>query len=212
MGTTGRATGVRRATGARRAALALAAVVAMALAGAACGQPVVTPTPLYTAVHIGPTPWASGTTGQYGLHIDPSLFGKLPRQVGALPIVEDAESESVAMDNADLAKTFDGYAAGSIGDVVDDNWLKLMVGHFRPENQNADVLSAWVDQYAAGACSQANAVSSSTQETINGFIVDLATCGGGPVVYTVLLDNQVVLSMFDFGPKHYGRQLIEAIY
>jgi hypothetical protein len=74
------------------------------------------------------------------------------------------------------------------------------------------VLSAWIDQYAAGACSQANAVSSSTQETINGLIVDVATCGGGPIVYTVLLDNQVVLSMFDFGPKQLGRKLIEAIY
>jgi hypothetical protein len=31
-------------------------------------------------------------------------------------------------------------------------------------------------------------------------------------VYTVLLDDQVVLSMFDFGPKQLGRQLIEAIY
>jgi hypothetical protein len=202
-----------RARGVGHATFVLAALLALlAVAGSACDQAVATPTQRYTAVPIGPTPWASGTTGQYGLHIDPSLFGKLPHQVGAQPIVEDAESESVAMDNADLARTFDGYAAGSIGELGDDNWLKLMVAHFRPENQNTDVLSAWIDQYAAGACSQANAVSSSTQETINGFIVDVATCGGGPVVYTVLLDDQVVLSMFDFGPKQLGRQLIEAIY
>jgi hypothetical protein len=189
-----------------------AALAVVALAGAACDQATVTPAPLYTAYHIGPTPWASGTTGQYGLHIDPSLLGRIPRQVGAQPIVEDAATELVALDNADLARTFDNYASGSIGDVVDANWLKLTLAHFRPEYQDPDVLSAWADQYAAGACSQANAVASSKQETINLFVVYEATCAGGPVVYTVLLDNQVVLSMFDLGPKDLGRRLIEAIY
>jgi hypothetical protein len=203
----------RRALGMGRTTLALGALItAIAVAGAACNGAGPTPTSRYTVVPIGATAWPSGTTGQYGLHIDPSLLARLPKSVVAKPLVEDAESESVAMDNADLAKTFDGYASAKIGEIGDDNWLKLVVGHFRIANQTPDVYSAWVDQYAAGACSQADGVSSTTQQTINDWFVDVATCGGGPIVYTLSPSEGVVLSMFEFGPRQLGRQLIVALY
>jgi hypothetical protein len=207
------ATGSGRAAGFGRATLALVgALVIAAVAVTACAQPGPTPEPQYTSLLIGATPWPSGTTGQYGLHIDPSLLGKLPRSVDAEPLLEDAESESVALDNADLAKTFDGYAAASIGEVGDADWLNLAIGHFQPDNQTPDVYSAWVDQYATGACSQADGVSSATQSTINDWLVDVATCGGGPTVYTLSLGGGVVLSMFGYGPRDLGRQLIGALY
>jgi hypothetical protein len=200
-------------------ALALAAVLAVsALAAAACG-PAATPTaPLYTEVPIGPTPWPSGTTGHYGLHIDPSLLARLPKSVDAYPIVEDPDSDSAAMDDPNLATTFDGYAAARIGEPADDNWLVLAIGHFKPvlpspgESDSPDLLESWVADYAAGACSQANGVASTNQETINFWIVDTATCAGGPVVYTLSLGKGVVLSMFDLGPRDLGRKLIQAIY
>jgi hypothetical protein len=196
-----------------RSAAALAALLAtLTLIGAACAQPAVSPTPFYTAFPIGPTPWPSGTVGQYGLHIDPSLLGMLPKMVGAQPLVENAQFESIAMDSSDTALAFDRYAAASIGEIGDDDWLNLMLGHFQTAYQTPDALSTWVDDYAAAACSQANAVSASTQETINGFIVDVATCAGGPIAYTLLLDNEVVLSMTELGPHQLGRQLIGEIY
>jgi hypothetical protein len=184
----------------------------MTLAAAACGPGSATPTPFDTEVPIGPTPWPSGTTGQYGLHIDPSLLAKLPETVDAYPLVEDPISEGSDMQDPDLAKTFDRFAAAAIGDVGADNWLNVAIGHLKPAAQSSDVYQAWVAQYAAGACSQANGVAATTQSTINDWPVDVATCGGGPLVYTLQLPDGVILSMFGMGSRDLGRKLIEAIY
>ena len=199
--------------------MALAAMlVVAALTAAACG-PTATPTvPFFTQVPIGATPWANGTIGQYGLHIDPSLLARLPKSVDAYPIVEDPDNESVYMDDTDRSSVFDRLAAARIGDPANDNWLVLEIGHLKPALQSPgasdapDVLESWISDYAAQACSQASGVADSSQETINFWIVDKSSCGGGPVVYTFSLGNGVVLSMFGFGPLDLGRRLINAIY
>jgi len=186
-------------------------LLAGALVGAGCA-PAVTPTlPLYTEVPIGPTAWPAGTIGQYGLHIDPTLLARLPATVDAYQIVEDPDSESVAMGDPDLARTFDRYSAARIGEIGDTNWLALVIGHFSA-SAGSDAYSGWVDDYATGACSQANGVVDQGQETINFWNVDTATCGGGPVVYTLSLQNGIVLSMFGFGPLDLGRRLIDSLY
>ena len=190
--------------------VAALAVAAIALAG--CAGAAASPTPAYTAVPIGPTAWPSGTTGQYGLRIDPSLLGKLPAHAGALPITEDAGSESAVLDDADAAKTIDRYVAASAGGLGDPDWLNIAVVHFKTESQNPDVYSAWVEQYAEGACSQANDVSGTDQQDIGNFRVDISTCAGGITVYTFQRGDWVVVSMYEFGPKHIGRALIAAIY
>jgi hypothetical protein len=185
----------------------------MAVAGAACDIPA--PTPEYTAVPIGATPWPHGTTGQYGLHIDPTLLDKLPHSVSAQPLVEGADLESVALDDADLAKTFDAYAAAAIGVIGDTDWLYVAIGHFKADPQSdayPDAYAAWIDQYATGSCSQANGVSETSQETINDWIVDVAKCRGGPIVYSLSLGGGIVLSMFGVGPRDLGRKLIGALY
>jgi hypothetical protein len=184
----------------------------VAIASAAC-SPGPTSTPSETQIAPASSAWPSGTTGQYGLHIDPSLLGRLPRTVGADPLVEDTSGELAALDDADLARTFDNYAAAAIGVIgVDDNWLQLVIGHLRPESQSADVQTAWISEYATGACSQADGVSNSSQSTINGWVVDVATCAGGPIVYTLSLGNGTILSMFGLGPKDLGKMLIGALY
>ena len=197
-----------------RTTLVLAALLAaVAVAGAACDFSA--PTPQFTAVPIGATPWPHGTTGQYGLHIDPTLLAKLPHSVSAQPFVEAADLESIAMDDADLAKTFDAYAAAEIGAIGDTDWLYVAIGHFKVDSQSdayPDTYSAWVDQYAQGSCSQANGVSDTSQETINNWIVDVANCRGGPVVYSLSLGGGIVLSMFGAGPRQLGRKLIGALY
>ncbi|HEU6440184.1 MAG TPA: hypothetical protein VFC12_07080 [Terriglobales bacterium] len=190
----------------------LAALIVAAVALAGCGGAVASPSPTYTAVPIGPTAWPSGTTGQYGLRIDPSLLGKLPAHAGALPITEDAGSESIVLDDADAAKTLDRYVAASAGGPGDPDWLNIAVVHFKPESQNVDVYSAWVDQYAKGACSQASGVSGTDQQDIGHSTVDVSTCAGGLTVYTFQRGDGVVVSMYELGPKHIGRALIESIY
>jgi len=191
----------------------VAALAVAAIALAACGGGVVSPSPTYTAVPIGPTAWPSGTTGQYGLRIDPSLLAKLPSHAGALPITEDAGSESTVLDDANTANTLDRYVAASAGDILSPDWLEIAIGHFKPDSQNGDVYSAWVVQYAQGACSQVSGgVSGPDQQDIGNFIVDVSTCAGGITVYTFQRGDWVVVSMYEFGPKHIGRALIAAIY
>ena len=202
------AAGSGRAAPTRAAAL-LAAVAIVATLVAACGQ--ASATPLATEVPIGATAWPSGTTGQYGLHIDPSLLGRLPRNVGAYPLVENADGETAALSDPDLAKTFDNYAAAAIGVIGDVNTLQLVIGHFRPDMQTADVYTAWVSEYATGACSQADGVAGSGQQTINNWVVDVSTCAGGPVVYTLTLGNGTIVSMFGLGAKDLGRVLIQSL-
>ena len=190
----------------------VAALAVAAIALAACGGGVVSPSPTYTAVPIGPTAWPSGTTGQYGLRIDPSLLAKLPSHAGALPITEDAGSESIVLDDADAAKTLDRYAAASAGGIGDPDWLNIAVVHFKTESQNEDVYSNWVEQYAVGACSHAGGVSGSDRKEIGDYTVDISTCAGGITVYTLQRGDWIVVSMYEFGPKHIGRALITAIY
>jgi hypothetical protein len=181
---------------------------------AACGisPPTVAP-PAYTAVPVGPTVWPSGTVGRYGLRIDPSLMGKLPASVGALAIVENPGIESQVLDDADLANSFDGYAAASIGSLDDPDWLYIAIGRLKPDKQNnADFYLAWVDEYATGACSQAGGVASSSQQDINDWKVDVSTCNGGPLVYTLSLGKGLLLSMYGLGPRDLGRKLIESLH
>ena len=192
------------------AALAIL-LIGATLAIAAC-SPSESPGPNYTAFPIGPTAWASGTTGQYGLHIDPSLLGKLPRTVAAQPLVEDAGLETSAMDNADLAKTFDNYAAASVGQVGGTDWFSLSIGHARDQSTESDILPAWASEFATGSCSQADGVATSSQEYIGDYLVDESICGGGPMVYTLSLGEGLILSVFEGGTHHWGRQLIQAIY
>jgi hypothetical protein len=184
----------------------------MSLVAAACSPATATPTPSDSEILIGPTPWPSGTVGQYGLHIDPSLLARLPETVDAYPLVEDTVTEGTDMADPDLAKTYDRFAAAAIGVITDDDWLNVAIGHLKPEAQTADVYQAWVAQYASGACSQANGVATTSQTTINDWSVDVANCGGGPVVYTLQLSDGLILSMFGMGSRNLGRQLIEAIY
>ncbi len=190
--------------------------VVVALVAGGCNSTTSTPTPAFTEVPIGPTPFPHGTVGQFGLRIDPTLLAKLPKTVDAFPIVEDADTESQAMDNSDLANTLDSYAAAAIGTISDDDWLNIVIGHFKSYDSSPatypDIWAAWVDQYATGACSQANSVSGTAQQTIGDFVVDTATCGGGPVVYSLPLGNGYFVSMFGYGPRDLGRQLIQALY
>ena len=181
----------------------------MALTLAACSPATSTPVPAtYTAVPIEQTAWPGGTVGQYGLHIVPSLLGRLPRTVATMPLVEDATSEEQDMASADLPKYFVSYAAGAIGVVGDTNWLNVAIGVLKADAQTADFYSSWVTEYSTGACSQADGVSGTSQETIGDWNVDVSTCAGGPVVYILMLDNETLLSMWGIGPRDLGRTLI----
>jgi hypothetical protein len=195
--------------------LAVALVAAIASIAAGCGSSPSTPTDLYTAFPIGPTPWPAGTVGQYGLHIVPSLLSRLPPAVGGVVLKEDAQQEAVEMDDQAASQTLDGYAAAEAGgpDLVDvADWLKLSIVQFKPDYQNGDVYASWIDQYATLACSQANGVASTGQETINNWTVDTAVCAGGPNVYSLSLGNGQYLSMFGLGPKDLGRVLIQYLH
>jgi hypothetical protein len=197
---------------ARPAVLLVAVAALLALAAGACGTTVATPSPDQTSVPIGPTPWPSGTVGQYGLRIDPSLLKRLPIAVGGIALVEDAGTEAVEMDDPALPTKVDSLAAAMAGDVLDPNFLRVEVVRFKPMAQDADVYSQWIDDFAAGVCAQANGVGDSSQDTINGWFVDITTCNGGPIAYSLSLGDGEYLSMFDNGPKGLGRMLLSNLF
>jgi hypothetical protein len=186
----------------------LAAVcLGLSLVAAGCDAGVATPTPFHTAIPLRPTAWPQGTVGQYGLRIDPTLLADLPFAVSGNTIEEDAQTEIGSMDDPNLPKTFDSYAAGMINEIGASVWLSLAVGHRK--SLDPDVYQAWVDSWAALACSQASGVQSAGQETIGNWLVDTATCNGKVNVYTLAWSNDRILSMFGAGSGDLGRLLIE---
>jgi len=189
----------------------LAGLAAVAVAASGCGTSVATTTPGATTVRIGVTPWPNGTVGRYGLRIDPTLLSKLPAQVGGNPIVESADAEAQDLDNPDLPASFDGIAEGGLGDITDANWLRVSIGRLRPEAQTDDFYANWTDQYDQGVCSQADGVASVQQQTIADRSVEVATCKGGVIAYTVRIADDILVSAQDLGPRRLGRQLIEAL-
>jgi len=198
---------------ARRFPLAaiLAGLAAVTVLASGCGTSVATTTPETTTVQIGATPWPNGTVGRYGLRIDPTLLSKLPALVGGNPIVQSADAEAQDLENPDLPANFDGIAEGGIGDITDANWLRVSIGRLRPEAQTDDFYSNWTDQYAQGVCSQADGVASVQQETIADRSVEVATCKGGVIAYTVRIADDILVSAQDLGPRRLGRQLMEAL-
>ena len=209
------------------AVLLAAVLTVVALGSAACSPEATATVPFFTQVPIGPTPWASGTTGQYGLHIAPSLLGRLPATIDAYPLVEDPTNEEVYLDDTTRSQTFDNLAAAKIGDPGDDDWLVLEIAHLKPVTEStsspagpsasdgsdtSDPLQTWIPYFQAQACSQADGVASTSQETINFWLVDEAQCGGGPTVYILPLGDGNVISMFGFGPLDLGRRLINSLY
>jgi hypothetical protein len=194
----------------------LAALLLAATAAAACSYTVVvqSPTPgpdTDTAVPIMPTPWPNGTTGTFGLRIDPSLMTNIPAVVGGDPLVESTDIEIAAMDDPNYATAFKSYYVASIGSITDVNWLEVSIGALQDGALTQDFYTQWRGSWFQTACSQADGIASTDQESINDWPVDVATCKGGVDAYTLSLDNGVLVSIMDIGPRRLGRELIEGI-
>lgn len=193
--------------------LALAALsLSTSLSACSSSSAAATPASEYTSVPIAPTPWANGTTGQYGLRIDPSLLKRLPIAVGGIALTEDTLTEQIELDDQGIASTVDSMAAAAAGEIGDTDWLKVEIVHFKVDSQTDDVYGQWIDGYAAQVCQQANGTGSSTSETINDWVVDFTSCNGGVDVYSLSLGDGEYMSMFDDGPKDLGKLLISNLF
>jgi hypothetical protein len=199
--------------------LAAALVGAAALASACSYSVVVTPAPslsgsapaLVTDRAIGATPWPNGTTGQYGLRIDPSLSSNVPSYVGGNPLQEDAISEALALDDPQYAAAFSALYVAQVGSIADLNWVEVSVAAVKGGEIDQTFYTSWRDDWFKTACSQADGIASTSQETINDWPVDLAACSGGVRAYTLSLDNGILVSIMDLGPRQLGRELIGAL-
>jgi hypothetical protein len=182
---------------------------------AACSYNVVatSPTPgdRTIAPPLTPTAWANGTTGAYGLRIDPNLLSNIPAVVGGNPLVETPDAEMAALNDPNYATAFSGYYVASIGTLSSLNWIEVSVGALKDDAQSQGFYTSWRDGWFKNACSQADGVASTGQESINDWQVDVATCNGGVDAYTLSLDNGVLVSIMDLGPRRLGRELIQAI-
>jgi hypothetical protein len=197
--------------------VALAAVVVAVVAG--CYNVYVTPSPVdggsrgpdATDVPIGATPWPNGTTGAYGLKIDPSLSSYLPSYVGGNPLVEDAGTELLALDDQPYAEAFNSLYVAQVGDITHPNWVQANVAWLKGQSFGQDFYASWRDDWFDRSCSQAGGVVKKAQDSINDWTVDVATCAGGVHAYTLELTDSVLVSIVDLGPRQLGRQLIEAL-
>ena len=203
------------------ASLAMLAVVAAVVAGCNYSVVVQSPTPVPTGtdtrpglasqVPLEPTPWPNGTTGAYGLRIDPSLMSNIPAVVGGNPLVEDVLVESSALDDSHYAAAFSSFYVAHIGMITDANFVQVGIAALKSDAQRQDFYTTWRDDWFKASCSQADGIASTTVERINDWPVDVATCNGGVDAYTLSLDNGVILSIVDLGPRRLGRQLIQGI-
>jgi hypothetical protein len=193
--------------------LAAAILLAIAVVAVGCSHTVVvtSPTPLATSVPILPTAWPNGTVGTFGLRIDPSLLSNIPSSVGGNPLLEDVGVELLALADPSYASPFDGYIVAHIDSVSDPNWLEVSVASLRDGAQTEEFYAAWRDSWFKTACSQADGIASTEVQSINDWPVDVATCTGGVMAYTLRLDNGILVSIMDLGPRRLGRQLIEGI-
>jgi hypothetical protein len=200
------------------AALGLAAAV---VSGCSYNVVAQTPTPeppatgvrpqVAVQVPIGATPWPNGTTGADGLRIDPSLLRSIPSVVGGNPLVEDVAVESAALGDSHYADAFTSFYAANLGDVTDLNWVQVNIGALQADAQSEDFYTSWRDDWFNATCSQADGIGSTSVQTINDWQVDVATCSGGVDAYTLSLDNGILISIADFGPRRLGKELIEGI-
>jgi hypothetical protein len=197
--------------------------VALAIAVAGCSYAVVVQTPtvppvptdvgpaIATQVSIAATPWPNGTVGADGLRIDPSLMSDIPSVVGGNALVEYVEVESAALDDAHYADAFTSYYAARLGDVTDLNWVEVTLGALKPDAQSQDFYTSWRDDWFNATCSQASGIASTSVQQINDWQVDVAICTGGVDAYTLTLDDGVLVSIADFGPRRLGKELIDGI-
>ncbi len=188
------------------AALTIVGSTALAGCGISSTQP-----PEKTDVALVATPWPAGTVGKYGLRVDPQLLADLPEVVGGLPLVESASMEAIALDDSDQYRRFDSFAAAQAGALEGPDWIAVYVAHVRDDDQTASFYSSWRSEFFTGACSQAGGVAGQQQEDINDWKVDVATCSGGLVAYTLWIQDGRLLSIQELGGRGLGRQLIEAL-
>ncbi len=204
--------------GLRGAPLA-AAFGLVVVAVAACSSSTVVPTAppdtgrpaVVTDAPIAPTPWPNGTTGKYGLRIDPRLAGQLPSSVGGNPLVEDTFAEIDAMGESQYGASFDAMYIAQVGEPTDLNWVQATVATVKGGAIGDEFYASWRDAWYKLVCTQAGGLASSSRETINDWQVDIGLCSGGARAYVLELDNGVLLSLVDVGPRQLGRELIQAL-
>lgn len=162
-------------------------------------------------VLLEPTPWPAGTVGPYGLRVDPALLRTFPATVSGEALEEAADLELQALDDQELAASFDAFAAARVGGMADPNWLVVSIGRLSASATGDAFYNRWRDDYASGACSQAGGVASTTTTSIGDWTVDVASCTGGVDAYTFRPEEDLLVSITDLGPRRLGRQLVAAM-
>ena len=163
-----------------------------------------TPSTATPSTGTGPSPSAAT-----GILIDQSLLDILPKTVAGSTVVADANRETETASDTALATYARALAAATVGD-NGENIATIILVERRPEVAMADWFPRYRADFDSAACDPIGGPGSTSTRTLAGREVQVTSCKDGGIVYHVIVDGgTTIMSVFELGPKEFGRVLLE---
>ena len=145
--------------------------------------------------------------------IDPTLLASLPTTIDGVALIEDPDTEQLDASNPANGPDLAGLAVAIAVDNETDDLAVASVVRIRPGVFSDAYFDDWRATFDAGACSQAGGVSATGKAVIGGRDAFTATCSkSGLVTYHVhLSDRDLIVSVWSYGQRQFGRLTVEGI-
>ena len=142
--------------------------------------------------------------------LDPTLLVVLPPSVEGVLVNQEPASFAEAIRDPSFVANVD-RAVFAV--VVDGNDVASgVVAHLRAGSWSDKLFGDWRATYDDGACAQSGGVLAHAETTSAGRIVYVTTCSGGVRVYHAYVASKgVIVSMFSFGDRRFGEQLMPGL-
>lgn len=196
-------------------ALLLGAVVLVGSACAPAPNATLVPTPL--AQPGSPVATSSeGTTPppterpQYAVREDLTLLSLLPAEIDGAQVAVEPLGFEDALTSPDFLMSVESAAFLIL--VREPDLASGVVARIRPEYWSDAAFRSWRDSYDEGTCEPAGGVVGRAEARLGSQAVNITRCAGGVFVYhTFIQERGVVVSLFSWGEKRYGEQLMAGI-
>lgn len=199
-------------------------VFATALAAAACGTQPPMSSVVGTAA-VGPTaatftdqpasfgpPPSESPDESTPLTLQPGLIAVLPASIDAVPVREDGDVASEALQDTELPKIATGLDAAVAVDTGTGNLVTAWVVQLKPGAFGDEAYRQWRDSYDEGACNAAGGIVGRAQATLGGRDTYVTSCVAALRTYHVWLRDQgILISASSIGDGRYGEKLMSTL-